>query len=931
MTTNVVHSSEAVKAMPHSGCYILGAYTELRAMTTVNRASVCVLVIGVAAVGMLGAIAPTSGAATGVTGTTVTPSAVSTGEATALSFSMTVNGVDASDGTTDGSVTLSFPDSVTLTGARVTKAAVGPNASDGSGVVDVEAGTVTVTWNDAGRVSGENLSVAVDIDGVVVTRTGDAMVTVAVDADASGSAEVTTTAGTVTAVSSGSDRSVMETPGTLYFGEHDVDLTGITEVNAAGSAQQFYGVSGDAEGGIAETTDTQRVNVTTANGFETGGYALNPSTETVQVSIVRPQVTDIEISPGQTLSAVDVANKSVPRGTGYLTVSADRNFAEARNATVTVVDEEGIDVTEQLTDSPTITGKTGSVTLDVSSLDVGTYNVTVEGADDLDSASQTVTVRVRDSEKVISLSKTRVTRGDSTIVSIAGEPGAVRYVRVAATDLEEGVTVNTPTARSVFDDTEAVQSIGADSDLGVVYAVVALNDDGLADIRIQTARVATKSIDVELAEQLTETSEDEAELTVTERRLTISKPQPTVVGEPLTMSGTAVESDRVKLYAAADESYIPLYTDEGELAEPEVAGDGTWDSEIETNRVVDQPGIYRIVAVADPGSTQLGSTEPIDDEILRTFEVRSTTSLRMQSGTLTANVSQNEVAATGDDEVRITGTAVGQGDSVRVYLISPRGHFLGTDATAGQSETIDVNDGEFEEEYDAFDTRGTYTFLIVSQGRDGEYASNYGFGDATRESDLTPQQAVEIVNDEYTGAGVDDQMVELTVRAETPSLTINDFTADGQVVQGEAMVSGTSNREDGTPVFIEVVGERQEIIASTEGEVNGKTGEWSARVNLSDAETGTYTLRVSDDESSSRLEFEIVDSIGTATQTQSVAGEQTEATAVDSPGTLTQEPVENTTTELTNVSTTNTSAIGFHVTAVLVAFFIVLLSTARRD
>jgi hypothetical protein len=196
---------------------------------------------------------------------------------------------------------------------------------------------------------------------------------------------------------------------------------------------------------------------------------------------------------------------------------------------------------------------------------------------------------------------------------------------------------------------------------------------------------------------------------------------------------------------------------------------------------------------------------------------------------------------------------------------------------------------------------------------------------------LTPQQAVEIVNDEYTGAGVDDQMVELTVRAETPSLTINDFTADGQVVQGEAMVSGTSNREDGTPVFIEVVGERQEIIASTEGEVNGTTGEWSARVNLSDAETGTYTLRVSDDESSSRLEFEIVDSIGTATQTQSVAGEQTEATAVDSPGTLTQEPVENTTTELTNVSTTNTSAIGFHVTAVLVAFFIVLLSTARRD
>jgi hypothetical protein len=898
-------------------------------MTTVNRASVCVLVIGVAAVGMLGAIAPTSGAATGVTGTTVTPSTVSTGEATAMSFSMTVNGVDASDGTTDGSVTLSFPDSVTLTGARVTKVAVGPNTSDGSGVVDAESGTVTVTWNDAGGVSGENLSVAADVDGVVVTRTGDAMATVAVDADASGSAEVTTTAGTVTAVSSGSDRSVTETPGTLYFGEHDVDLTGITEVNAAGSAQQFYGVSGDAEGGIAETTDTQRVNVTTANGFETGGYALNPSTETVQVSIVRPQVTDIEISPGGTPSAVDVANKSIPRGTSQLTVSADRNFAEAENATVTVVDEDGVDVTEQLTDSPTITGTTGSVTLDVSNLDVEMYNVTVEGADDLDSASQTVSVRVRDAEKVISLSKTRVTRGDSTIVSIAGEPGAVRYVRVAATDLEDGVAVNTPTARSVFDDTEAVQSIGADSDLGVVYAVVSLDDDGLADMRIQTARVATKSIDVELAEQLAGTSEDKAELTVTERRLAISEIQPTVVGEPLTVSGTAVESNQVKLYAAADGSYVPLYNDEGELAEPEVADDGTWESEIETNRVVDQPGTYRIAAVADPGSAQLGSIEPIDGETLRAFEVRGTASLRMQRGTLTANVSQTEIAATGDDEVKITGTAVGQSDSVRVYLIGPRGRFLGADGTTGQSQTLDVNDERFEQEYDAFDTRGEYTFIVVSRGRDSEYASDYGFGGATLQSDLTPQQAVETVNDEYTGAGIDDQIVELTLQAETPSLTIDDFTTNGEIAPKEATISGTSNREDGTPIFVEVTDDNQDVIASAEAEVNGTTSEWSTRINLSDAETGSYTLRVSDFQVSSDLEFEIVDSRDTATQ--AISEEQIEVTAVESTEKPTQEPVEETSSDPRDVSTTSTSAIGFHITTVFVALLLITLSIVRRD
>jgi hypothetical protein len=434
---------------------------------------------------------------------------------------------------------------------------------------------------------------------------------------------------------------------------------------------------------------------------------------------------------------------------------------------------------------------------------------------------------------------------------------------------------------------------------------------------------------VELAEQLAGTSEDKAELTVTERRLAISEIQPTVVGEPLTVSGTAVESNQVKLYAAADGSYVPLYNDEGELAEPEVADDGTWESEIETNRVVDQPGTYRIAAVADPGSAQLGSIEPIDGETLRAFEVRGTASLRMQRGTLTANVSQTEIAATGDDEVKITGTAVGQSDSVRVYLIGPRGRFLGADGTTGQSQTLDVNDERFEQEYDAFDTRGEYTFIVVSRGRDSEYASDYGFGGAALQSDLTPQQAVAIVNDEYTGAGIDDQVVELTLQAETPSLTIDDFTTNGEIAPKEAAISGTSNREDGTPIFVEVTDDNQDVIASAEAEVNGTTSEWSTRINLSDAETGSYTLRVSDFQVSSDLEFEIVDSRDTATR--AISEEQIEVTAVESTETPTQEPVEETNSDPRDVSTTSTSAVGFHITTVFVALLLITLSIVRCD
>jgi hypothetical protein len=307
----------------------------------------------------------------------------------------------------------------------------------------------------------------------------------------------------------------------------------------------------------------------------------------------------------------------------------------------------------------------------------------------------------------------------------------------------------------------------------------------------------------------------------------------------------------------------------------------------------------------------------------------------MQRGTLTANVSQTEIAATGDNEVKIAGTAVGQGDNVRVYLIGPRGRFLGADGTAGQSETLDVDDERFEQEYDAFDTRGEYTFIIVSRGRDGEYASDYGFGGVALQSDLTPQQAVAIVNDEYTGAGVDDQVVELTLQAETPSLTIDHFTTNGEIVPKEATITGTSNREDGTPIFVEVTDENQDVVASAEAEVNGTTSEWSTRINLSDAETGSYTLRVSDFQVSSHLEFEIVGSIETATRTLSGEQTETEATAVEPAEepteTPTQEPVKETTSDPRDVSTTSASAVGFHITAVLVALLLITLSIVRRD
>lgn len=888
-------------------------------MTTRRTVATLFVLVVAATVGTFGAAGPASGAATGVSGATVTPSTVSTGEAATVSVSMTVDGVDTSDATTGGSVTLSFPDAADLVEARATNVAVGPNASGESGTVDAEAGTVTVTWDDEGGVSSERLSVSVDVEGVVVGRTGDAAVTAAVDADRSGSAEVTTTAGTVTAVASGSDRSVTATPGTVYLGERDVDLTGLSAVNAAGSAQRFYGVSGDAEGSPARVDDTLAADVTAANGFTTGGYAAPTSGDTV-VNVVRPRVTDVTLSPGATPSSVDVANGSIPRDTTRLTVTAERNFADAENATVVVEDEAGLDVTAQLTDSPTFTTADGSVTLDVSALDAGTYDVTVEGADDLDDASRTVSVRVRDAEKVVSLSRTRVVRGESSIVSVAGAPGDVRYVRVSADALREGAVLNSPTARAVFDDTEAVQTVGADADAGVVYAVVSLDDDGLADVRLQTTRLGTGVVDVELAASVDGAVEDDTTLEVTERTLSVDEVRTTAVGESVTVSGTAAESDRVKLYASVDGSYVPLYAEDG-LAETDVEGDGTWEVDVDTARVVDLPATYRVVAVADPGASRLGSTATLDSETLRSLDVRGSASLTTVEGALSLSSSRTTIAATGEDAFTLSGTAVGQSDELRLYHVGPRGE---TDLTL-----VDERDGAFEYEIAGVDLRGTHTYLLVGVGRDGEYAHAPETDDPTAgtlvSGDETPSAAVAKVRDAYTGAGSDDPIAVVEVGAADETLSVS---APARVDRETVSVSGRSTSEDGTTVFVEL--RRGDTTTST-AEASVTNGTWNATLDVGGVEPGTYRLLA--ETPSTRASQAVVVRAATATprtttaasEQQTSDGAQTASEAAAS-GMAATSPQS---TAATEQSTTDTRLPGFGVGAVVGALALVVVWVGR--
>jgi len=736
--------------------------------------------------------------------------------------------------------------------------------------------------------------------------------------------------------------------GRVFLGDRGVDLTGIDDVPDSGSVALF-GVAGDADGGVASVGDVRQADITEANDFAPGGYSFTGPDGSVGLSVVEPRITEATLYRGTGTSGADVTGGSIPTTIDTLTLAVEFNFADAEDVEVTVTDEDEIDVTRQLTETNRINQSGGTLVLSgLDELDPGEYTIEVEGADDLDDVRLTVGAEVRDESQTISLDATEVTQGETVVATVTGSPGEYGLVRIAAADLD-ALAATDENAERVFAATGDVQSlVGTDTLDGTseaaVGAVVDLDDEGEAQVRIDTAFLDAATVDVEFVELdapntdpgtlsagFDASADDSAELDVEERELVFTDDLGVVqIGEEFVLEGTAPESDDVKAYARIDDEWVPLRDGDGDLAEDAVDSQGRFSVEIDSGQVISIPDTYRIAIVADPvadGTNYIGSDGSISTGVYSEFDTTTTATVRTAEGELTSSVSSSSIAANVGDEVVLSGAAFGQGDEVRVYLVGPRGQFLTADGGFG-AEAVSVDDNEFEAEYATFEQRGQYTFFVVGQGRDGEYASDIGFGGELRRG-LTPQQAVEIVRDEYSGAGVDDPVVELTVVAENPSTEIDEFGENGQVLAEEFTVSGTSNREDGTLVFVEVVDADDEVVATGEAEVDGSTNEWETAVDLSDVEAGSYTLRASDDETDASVEFEVVDELTTPAETpvETPADTETETAApTDAPT-----DTETSTAAPTDTPTTSTEFPGFGAVVALVALFVAFLLVLRRD
>jgi hypothetical protein len=209
-------------------------------------------------------------------------------------------------------------------------------------------------------------------------------------------------------------------------------------------------------------------------GVETGSYYVERDTdEQAELSVVAPRITDFEVRNER---GVDIAGDTVA-GNDFeeVTITAEYNFDDADRLDVSVDDPDGLD----LAGNAHITDSGGSVTVDTSGADPGTYRITVEGSD-IEGGSRTVEVTVAggaDGTSTPTATDTPTTTPTSTPTST---PTATPTPTITATDTPTATVTGPltetppPTATTTATPTATATPTTSDgSGFGIAAAAVA--------------------------------------------------------------------------------------------------------------------------------------------------------------------------------------------------------------------------------------------------------------------------------------------------------------------------------------------------------------------------------------------------------------------------------------------------------------------------
>lgn len=371
--------------------------------------------------------------------------------------------------------------------------------------------------------------------------------------------------------------------------------------------------------------------------------------------------------------------------------------------------------------------------------------------------------------------------------------------------------------------------------------------DGIRNYAVEFNDTGSYAITVTVTEGDREGDSDTVDITVSEKGVDFDLPSTMVIGDKITIQGTATSGTYVNVYID-DTLYNKLHNitiEEGEFSE-----------EAKTTDIgMDVPGSVRLKAWIDcmkqPGEPRPTRSPDGEAAILLTIP------------TLEAELSAPSVAL--GDDFKVKGISRGA-DTVNILAVGPKGSggtAIDTGKTStnyaenlfGKTVSVSTLDRTFETKIyvDEDADTGSYLIAVLSPGGDGIYnglpgevtpnifaavfVATYNLVSFAKTQDQIVSMARDATID---AAGSDDLAWGGYIMVQSPSLLLNTVS---DVPLGEPLVvTGTTNREEGHIVLVEAKG--PVTLAPQTVPVMNDT--FCATFDTAAAEEGNYTVTADD-------------------------------------------------------------------------------------
>lgn len=324
---------------------------------------------------------------------------------------------------------------------------------------------------------------------------------------------------------------------------------------------------------------------------------------------------------------------------------------------------------------------------------------------------------------------------------------------------------------------------------GVFNQNATLNDEGEKMFRWDTTNVPFGRHEIRIrvdvdGDGVFEGYEDESAscyIKVIEGEVTVTAPDEVIIGNPVVIGGTSTYGVYAVILIA--DKYVDKAMIDRKKFEYEYKTTGEMEGSNKVEIFIDAP-------------IEFGIGEAVSEEWKRENKVDADTDFTLvESRELTLDVPY--ITASGDD-VLISGTAAGV-DKVYLLVLNQKGEVVFPYAAKAMATPVD-EEGEWDEKLIKPDA-GTYTVIVLHEGREGVtdaiYNGNWEIGDELK----TLEQRIAIVEDKIKGAGSDDIFLKREFKVVNPEvrLELEDATF------GETLtIVATTNVKEGVIAWLSV-------------------------------------------------------------------------------------------------------------------------------